>query len=203
MGIFFGLVNEFWPVPFFSELKPLSEKTMSFIYRYFMIIVACAAILVGIQIPSFVDQYEKRLDAHFREVAKNIKGYQDIADQFHNKSMEALIKKHETSSDPTFREEAKPIRLMYERYVRFSKEKLAMDTDFIRKVLHLILARDNELFIETREQYSFAILLNRISVVTGVGVALAILILLETLCWSVRRAFGFSRRPNKYLASHR
>lgn len=176
---------------------------MSFIYRYFLIIVACAAILVGIQIPNFVDQYEKRLDAHFREVSKNIQGYLEIANQFHNKNMEALIKKHEASTDPTFRQEAKPIKEMYGRYVRFSKEKLAMDTDFVHKVLHLILARDNELFLETKEQYSFAILLNQVSVATGAVTALAVLILLEVLCLSARRTFGFSKRPGKYLHSHR
>jgi len=41
---------------------------MSVVYRYLMIIVACTSLLIGLQVPSFVDQYQKRVDAHLREV---------------------------------------------------------------------------------------------------------------------------------------
>ena len=68
---------------------------MSVIYRYFLILIACISILLGIQIPSFVDQYEKRLDAHFLEVTNNLRGYQEIAEKFFNGSITELIKKHD------------------------------------------------------------------------------------------------------------
>jgi len=46
---------------------------MKVLYRYFLILIACTAILFGVQIPNFVDQYEKRLDAHFLEVQNNLR----------------------------------------------------------------------------------------------------------------------------------
>src|SRR5687768_15679810 len=104
------------------------------IYRYFLIVIACAVLLFGIQVPNFVDQYEKRLDAHFIEAANNLKGFQEIADQYFAGSIEALIAKHESSEDSIFRDEAKPIRNIYQRYVRFKSEKVALETTLPHKV---------------------------------------------------------------------
>ena len=42
---------------------------MSLIPRFLLLCLAVASVLVGIQAPNFVDQYEKRLDAHLIEEA--------------------------------------------------------------------------------------------------------------------------------------
>lgn len=118
---------------------------MSIIYRYSLILLACVLLLMGIQIPSFVDQYEKRLDAHFIEVKTNLRGFQQIADRYFGGSLEALINKHEQSGDEIFREEARPIRSMYLRYLRFSQQKLGLNTHLAGKVF----------FISTREIKNF------------------------------------------------
>ena len=34
---------------------------MSMIYRFFVVVIAAASLLLGAQAPNFVDQYEKRL----------------------------------------------------------------------------------------------------------------------------------------------
>ncbi|MBS25040.1 MAG: hypothetical protein CMQ28_05295, partial [Gammaproteobacteria bacterium] len=39
--------------------------------------IFAVGILFGIQVPSFVKQYDERIDAHFREVSINISGFQD------------------------------------------------------------------------------------------------------------------------------
>ena len=49
---------------------------MEILYRYLLIVIACIVMLMGIQIPNLVDQYEKRVDAHLREVTVNLKPYQ-------------------------------------------------------------------------------------------------------------------------------
>ncbi len=148
------------------------------IYRYFLIVIACAALLVGIQIPNFVDQYEKRLDAHFIEVANNLKGFQEIADKYCAGSIESLIAKHEGSEDSVFQDEARPIRNIYERYLRFQAERAALATTFAGKVAHLATNGDRELLRETYGNYSFALLLNTISVVCGfIAAAIAVLVI--------------------------
>ncbi|MBD3649377.1 MAG: DUF2937 family protein, partial [Pseudomonadales bacterium] len=53
------------------------------VYRYFSIILASLLLLTGLQVPSFVDQYEKRVDAHLLEVTENLRGFQEIADEYY------------------------------------------------------------------------------------------------------------------------
>jgi hypothetical protein len=106
---------------------------MGAIYRDFLILVACVALLLGIQVPSFVDQYEKRLDAHFIEVKNNLRGFQEIADKFHGGSLEALIAKHEASEDRTFKDEARPIRNMYEKVFEVPRTEICSSNQFARE----------------------------------------------------------------------
>jgi hypothetical protein len=150
-------------------------------YRYFLIVVACAALLVGIQVPNFVDQYEQRLDAHFIEAATNLRGFQEIADRYFGGSLDALIEKHEASDDNVFRDEAKPIKEIYLRYLRFKAEKQALDTEHAGKVAHLLAYGDRELLSETYTNYSFAMLLNRTSVLSGLFIVTIVLLAIELI----------------------
>ena len=164
---------------------------MSTLYRYFLIIIACTAILFGIQIPSFVDQYEKRLDAHFIEVQNNLRGFQEIADRFHGGSLEALIEKHEKSNDATFQGEAEPIRNMYRRFLKFKAEKAALATSLPKKLAFIAVQGDKELVNETRRSYSYTIPLNQSAVISGVVAAASVILIFELL----RIIFAVLARP--------
>jgi len=165
---------------------------MGAIYRYFLILVACVAILFGIQIPAFVDQYEQRLDAHFIEVKDNLRGFQEIADKFYGGSMEALIAKHEASEDRTFNEEARPIRNIYGRYLRFKEQKVALATNLPQKIAFLATDGDKELLNETYTSYSFTVPLNQSAVFAGFLSVAAVILLIElfrlTVLWLLRPA---------------
>jgi len=58
---------------------------------YSRLLLFAAALLLGIQIPSFIDQYEKRVDAHFQEVSINISGFQNTADLMFGGDLQQLI----------------------------------------------------------------------------------------------------------------
>lgn len=169
---------------------------MSVIYRYFLILIACISVLLGIQIPNFIDQYEKRLDAHFLEVKNNLRGYQEIADKYHGGSIEALITKHEQSGDPTFKGEAKPIRNIHERYLRFRDQKVSLETGLAGKAAFIVANRDEELINETYVNYSFTIPLNRPAVVSGF-LSAAIVVLAIELLRLLSKLLGLGGRSNR------
>jgi len=167
---------------------------MKILYRYFLILVACTAILLGVQIPNFVDQYEKRLDAHFIEVKENLRGYQEIADRHYGGSIPALIKKHEESEDKVTREEARPIKRMAERHRRFEADKQSLETDLAHKILFIGMQGDRELIRETCKNYSFTIPLNREAVLSGAVSAAVLLVLIELVMIVLSRLFRSARR---------
>jgi hypothetical protein len=166
---------------------------MSFLYRYLLILLACAALLMGIQVPNFVDQFGKRLDAHLQEAQTNLKGYQEIADRETGGSMDQLIARHAASQDPVFSREAKPIQDLYQRYQRFSAEKAALATSLPGQVLYLARNPDQELLRETYDNYSFAVPLDSTAVAAGFAAAAVILLPVELLGLILAGLFGFGR----------
>jgi hypothetical protein len=159
---------------------------MSFFTRLLMLAVAAGALLVGIQIPNFVDQYAKRLDAHYIEVQTNLRAFQEIADQFHAGSIEALIRKHRQSDDLTFRAEGEAIEKMVRRLQHFEWEKRAMQAPLPQQVMFLVARADPDLVEETRRNYSFGLLLDHTAVLAGVVCMLIVVVVLEIFAWLVR-----------------
>lgn len=164
------------------------------IHRYFMIAVFGACLMLGIQAPNFVEQYGKRIDAHYLEVVENLKGFQDIADRFHGGDILALVRHHETSRDSTFRAEAEPIRRMVERKARFGGEREALKGAFARKAAHLLVRGDRETIGETYEMYSPGLRLDRQAIGTGLAAALFVCLLLEMMLGAGKRVLGFGPR---------
>ncbi len=151
------------------------------IYRYVLIILACATILYGIQVPNFVIQYEQRLDAHYNEVQHNLSGFQKVADEQHGGSLEALIDKHRNSRDATFRSEADAIQSLKDRFDFFSNEKHAMQGSLLGKVMHLAGQGQSELIRDTFRQYSFSVPLNSSAIISGLVAVVIVLLIVETL----------------------
>jgi hypothetical protein len=170
---------------------------MTTIYRYFLILMACAALLLGIQAPNFVDQYEKRLDAHLLEVETNLKAYQDIADQFFGGSIAALIDKHEHSADEVFRAEAKPIRIIFDRWQGFKNEQRSLDAGLTGKLIHIAYRGDRELVRETLAAYTFTVPLNGSAIACGFTLMIVVVLIIELFRLALRKLSGMSRRVHQ------
>ena len=167
---------------------------MTTLYRLLLILAACAALLLGVQAPNFVDQYEKRLDAHLLEVQSNLKAYQDIADQFFGGSIAALIDKHERSADEVFMAEAKPIRIIFDRWQRFTNEQRSLDTGLTGKLFHIAYEGDRELVRETLAAYTFTVPLNGSALACGLTVMIMVVLIIELIRLSGRKLLNISRR---------
>ena len=176
----------------------MAGHSMGTLYRYFLIITACGSLLLGIQIPNFVNQYEMRLDAHLSEVKNNLQGYQDIADRLYDGSITTLISKHEQSDDPTFKQEAQPIRNMLDRYEHFKQEQASLATGLAGKITYLLAKGDRELINETSANYSFNIPLNEAAVVSGFSFMVIVVFIVEFLRWIATKLFRQNRRNIKH-----
>jgi len=160
---------------------------MDALYRYLLIVVACIALLAGIQIPSLVDQYEKRVDAHLREVKANLKPYQEIADRYFGGSLDQLIELHRKSDVKAFQEEGNAIAQMVQRKLRFEADLAAMQASLPLKIFRVAFGGDRELIGETLDQYSYTVPLNEDALLVGAVVTASVLVLIELLLALTRR----------------
>lgn len=157
------------------------------LYRYLMIIVACVALLVGLQVPNFVDQYQKRVDAHLREVTVNLQPFQAIADKYFAGDMDKLIALHRGSSEKPFQEEGSALEQMVQRKLRFEADMAALQASLPIKVFRVLFRGDREMIDETLGQFSYNLPMNQDALFFGAGFALSLLLLLEALLSLARR----------------
>ncbi|HMD74458.1 MAG TPA: DUF2937 family protein [Steroidobacteraceae bacterium] len=169
---------------------------------YVRLIVFAIGLLVGVQVPSFVDQYAKRVSAHQIEVAGNFRGFQDTADHYFGGNVEALITHHAASDDRVFQDEAKTIREMYDRLLALSAELAALRGPLIAQVIHIVFHPNRAILDETRTAYTYTVPLNSSGILSGVTLGACLAILVESSMLGVVRLIR-PRRTRHQIAQSR
>lgn len=151
------------------------------LYRYFIVVIACLALLLGLQVPNFVDQYQKRVDAHLREVIVNLQPFQDIAAKYFGGDINKLIELHRNSAEKPFQEEGAALEKMVQRKLRFEADLAALQVSLPMKAWHVLMHGEREMMDEALGQYSYAVPLQGDALAFGAVVAAVILLGVELL----------------------
>ena len=172
------------------------------LHRYFVIALALLAVLIGVQLPNFITQYEQRLDAQFTEAMVYYKEYQRIADTYLNGDMQALIKMHEQSDNPVFKDEAVPIRELVRRVelCRYGQQQL--NQGYLHKIWFVAWHANPEMRDDTWRMYSFNVPLTRQAVFTGVIAALLAVLLFDGCVGGCKFAYRRWRRRHPAAPQH-
>jgi hypothetical protein len=167
--------------------------------------IFAVGLLLGIQVPAFVDQYEARVDAHYREVSVNISGFQRTADVLFEGDLDALVSYYRNSSDRVFQSDADSVALIVSRYRRLSAEQAALQGSAWGRFFHVLMRPDSEFFDETMEEYGYTVPLNSLAIFWGVGAAIVLLLLLDLVLFSCnhcsRWLLGRRRRSGQAVES--
>ena len=163
---------------------------MRLLKEYTIRLVFTAGILLGVQIPNFIDQYTQKISAHQLEATKNFSGFQATADKFHGGSINALIERHETSNDPVFQSEAEPIKEIHSRILAFSSELKSLNTNLFGKIFHVAFKSDRSVLKETVSEYSATVPLNTDAIICGLGLGLVSALLCDVFFFMLKMVFG-------------
>jgi hypothetical protein len=163
---------------------------------YLRLIVFAVGLLVGVQLPGFVDQYVKRVGAHESEAAKAFSGFQQTADKYFGGDVQALIAHHAANPDAAFKDEAADIRTLYERLSALTAELAALRGPFPSRLFHVLFRADPEILAETRAAYSYSVPLDPAAVVCGVGLGACAALLVEAVLVGILRLL----RPRRIRA---
>lgn len=157
---------------------------------YLRLALFAVGLLAGVQVPGFVDQYAKRVSAHYVEVTRNFAGFQRTADQYFAGSIDALLAHHETSTDSVFKDEAKPIRALFARLQSLTTEIAAMNRPILSRIAHIAFQPDKQILDETIAAYSYNVPLNQEAILCGVTAGLLLALAIESLLMAL---FGAAR----------
>lgn len=169
---------------------------MKFMFEYIRLILFAFGLLLGIQVPSFIDQYTKRVDAHLIEAQQSLSGFQQTADRYFSGSVEKLIAHYKVSDDPVFRDDADSIQSIYLRVQLLSNELTQLQRHSFIAAYHSLFNHQKALMEETLAQYSYVILLSPGALLWGICLALVFAMMIETMLRLIIRMIGKSISPS-------
>lgn len=153
-------------------------------------------VLVGGAVPSFITQYRQRVGGHLDQVLKDLKPFQDIAAQFHNGSLDALIKHHRASTDPTFKKEGDAIFAMQQSAKSLAETVQALQGNLIQQLEYLSGKADPEILQATWSAFDPAFNFNFESLAFAGAFGLSLWVVFMLLSALFGRIFGGGNRKS-------
>jgi len=160
---------------------------------YLRLALFALGLLVGVQVPGFIDDYSKRVEAHRIESEQGLKGFRETAKRFFKGDLVALVGHYQASADPVMRSDAQSLGTLVERSTFLERESKAMQGPWYGQVWHLATAADHELLEETFAAYRYQVLLAPEAIAWGIACAMLLAWLLESLALLVGMLFGVGR----------
>ncbi|MGC5700138.1 DUF2937 family protein [Pseudomonas sp. NFXW11] len=148
---------------------------------YLRLVLFAAGLLVGVQVPGFIGDYAKRVEAHLIESQNSLRGFQGTAEQFFKGDLNALVAHYRASDDPVFRSDAESLSGLLHRQLALDKQYQAMQGPWYIRLLQVLLAPDPDIRKETWDGYSYQILLTPEAMIWGMSGAMLLSFGLECL----------------------
>ena len=161
---------------------------------YLRLLVFAFGLLVGVQVPGFVDDYAKRVAAHRAESEESLLGFRETAAKFFNADLNALVAHYRASPDEVMRSDADSVEHLVKRSALLESEWLAMQGPWYAQVWHLGSAADPALLQETWDAYTYQVLLAPQAICWGLGAGLVLAWLVELLALGVGWTLGIGRK---------
>ncbi|WP_047300099.1 DUF2937 family protein [Pseudomonas fluorescens] len=148
---------------------------------YLRLVLFAAGLLIGVQVPGFINDYAKRVEAHLIEAQTGLRGFQGTAEQFFKGDIQALVAHYRASEDPVFRSDADSLSTMLNRQIALDKQFQAMQGPWYIRFLQVVLAADPDIRKETWNGYNYQILLTPEAMIWGMSGALLLSFGIECL----------------------
>lgn len=170
---------------------------------YLRLALFALGLLVGVQLPGFIDSYAQRVDAHRIEAEQALSGFRQTARQFFAGDLEALVAHYGASEDPVFRSDALSLGSLIGRSRLLEGEWQAMQGPWYRRAWHLAAHADRQLLGETWAGYRYQVLLAPDAIAWGIACALMLAWLVESLLLVIGWVFGGRSRQRTMPATQR
>ena len=171
---------------------------------YLRLLVFAFGLLVGVQVPGFIDDYAKRVAAQRAESEESLLGFRETAARFFKGDLNALVTHYRASTDEVMRSDAESVAHLVTRSELLEGEWLAMQGPWYAQAWHLATAADPELLEATYSAYTYQVLLAPQAIAWALGVGLFLAWLVELLALGIGWTLGIGRKhkPIAYEKRH-
>jgi len=155
---------------------------------YLRLTLFAFGLLVGIQVPGFIEAYAQHVEARRLEAQQGLQGFQQTAQRFFGGDLDALVRHYQDSDDPVFQSDAQSVEQLVSRARMLEREWQAMQGPWYARAAHVLLGAQRSL----REQ----VLLAPEAIAWGLSCALLLAWLVESLLLAA--SFPLRSRARRY-----
>lgn len=160
---------------------------------YLRLVLFAVGLLVGVQVPGFINDYSQRIEAHWKESEVSLAGFRQTANQFFKGDLDALVAHYRASTDPVFASDANSLTALLVRSRLLDAEWQAMTGPWYIRASHVAFGANPELFKETWDGYRYQVLLAPEAIAWGICCALLLALVVELLVLGIGWTFGVGR----------
>jgi len=180
---------------------------MKTLIDYIRLCLFVGTAFIGVQIPSFVEQYGQRLQSHALESELSLKEFQADAERFFKGDIEQLIEHYTSSDDSVFIQGGESISVIYQRNTLLEQSLTHFNTSAFSPYQATFVSPITDIRDEAWRHYDHSIRLNEASIIWALGLGfiftsiceLLLSLLLKILALTTTKMFS----SKKTTRSHR
>ncbi|GHA12039.1 hypothetical protein GCM10008090_22340 [Arenicella chitinivorans] len=172
---------------------------MKRLFEYIRLVLFVGGVLLGIQVPGFVDQYGQRLQAHTVESERSLSDFQKDADRYFDGSIEKLVSHYQNNPDKVVQQGGGNIGKLYQRQQYLQSAYQAFTASWWSPYVQTLFNPVVDIRAQAVESYDFSVMLNSHAIVTGLIVGLSLGVILELILGLLRLIFNRPARSHRPL----
>lgn len=166
---------------------------------YLRLTLFALGLLIGIQVPAFIQAYANHVEARRLESQQGLLGFQETAGRFFQGDLNALVQHYRTSEDPVIQSDARSVATLVERSRLLDREWRILQGPWYARAWHVLVGADGDMRGQVWRSYSFQVLLAPEAIAWGICCALLLAWIVESLFVLVRQALF----PQRYQRRRR
>ena len=161
---------------------------------YLRLTLFALGLLIGVQVPGFIEAYERHVEARRLEAQQGLEGFQETAGRFFEGDLNALVEHYRASDDPVIQSDARSVSALVGRVRLLEREWRIMQGPWYAQAWHVLVGADRDLRQQVWSSYRFQALLAPEAIAWGIGCALLLAWIVECLYLLMRRLLFPHRR---------
>ncbi len=166
---------------------------------YLRLTLFALGLLIGIQVPGFIDAYSDHVEARRLEAQLGLAGFQETAGRFFKGDLNALVEHYRASEDAVFQSDARSVSALVERARLLDREWRIMEGPWYAQAWHVLVGASSEIRRQVWNSYRFQVLLAPEAIAWGLSCALLLAWIIESLFVLLRQALF----PQRYRRRRR
>ena len=169
---------------------------MKLCLRYVRLFIFAIALLFGLQVPGFVEQYGIRLEARLLESKNNLGAFQDDADKYFSGDINRLIAHYKNKPDQIIQDGGVSIEAILIRNQTLISAHQNFTKNNVAPYLHTFFQPVHDVRENTLNNYNFMVLLNSKSILFGLSLGVSFILLIDFLLMVLSHLFkSLIKRP--------